>query len=391
MPWKEVIVMDEKKEFIEQYLKGSFAFSRLCQQFCISRKTGYKWIARYESLGLEGLCEQSRVPHNQINVTSEDVINLIIGTKAEFSNWGPKKIHAYLMKHYQLEHYPCKTTVENVLKRNGLVKSRKYRRRFASKSSPLSHCQSPNDIWCTDFKGWSLTNDGQRFGPYTLMDADSRFLISCVRLAADDTDHVWAVMEKAFYENGLPLIIRSDNGPPFATSAPGRLSNLAIKLIKAGVTPEWTEPGHPEQNGRQERMHLTLQSEAISKELPLREQIQKMDEFREYYNFVRPHEAIEQRCPGDIYTPSSRQWHGRLRSPEYPDCYKVGKVKSCGKMSWAGGEVYISRVFEGEPIGIYEREKGLTAYYGPVELGVIKGNILEFERRASRKQRKDIN
>jgi putative transposase len=387
MPWKEVKVSDEREKFIESYLKNEYAFAHLCRQFHISRKTGYKWVERYEGNGLDGLCDRSKAPHNQSKAISAEVIDLIIAIKSRFSSWGPKKIHAHLQNHYQLAAYPCRTTVENLLKRRGLVKSRKYRRRLAKQTEPLSNCYHPNDIWCTDFKGWSLTRDHHKFGPYTLMDADSRYLISCVQLAADNTDHVWAILEKSFYEYGLPLRIRSDNGPPFATIAPGRLSPLSIKLIKAGVVPEWTEPGHPEQNGRQERMHLTLQSEGISSDLSLREQIQKIDEFRDYYNFIRPHEAINQKCPGEIYVASTREWHGKLRSPEYPGCYKVGKVKSCGKMSWAGGEVYISRVFEGEPIGIYETEKGLMACYGPIELGIIKGNSLDFERRLLRGKR----
>lgn len=387
MPWKEVKVSDERQKFIDSYLKNEFPFAQLCRQFCVSRKTGYKWVERYESNGLEGLWDRSKAPHHQSRVSSEEVINLIISIKSKHATWGPKKIHAYLINHYQLEQYPCRTTVENLLKRNGLVQPRKYRRRLAKQTQPLSTCYHPNDIWCTDFKGWSLTSDRQRFGPYTLMDADSRFLISCSQLAVDNTNHVWAVLEKSFYEYGLPLRIRSDNGPPFATSAPGRLSTLSIKLIKAGITPEWTEPGHPEQNGRQERMHLTLQSECISSSLSMNEQILKIDEFRDYYNFVRPHEAINQKCPGAIYVVSNREWNGRLQSPEYPNAYKVGKVKSCGKMSWLGGEIYVSRVFEGEPIGIYEEQNGLIAYYGPIKLGVIEQNTLVFERRPSRIKR----
>lgn len=389
MPWKEVKVPDERQKFIETYLNDEYSFAHLCRQFSISRKTGYKWIERYETCNDGGLCDKSRAPHHQFKATPEEVVKLIISIKSNYASWGPKKIHAYLQNHYQLDKYPCKTTVENLLKRNGLVKPRKYRRRIASKTEPLSHCHNSNDIWCTDFKGWSLTSDHQKFGPYTLMDANSRFLISCVQLAIDNTDHVWAILEKAFYEYGLPLRIRSDNGPPFATTAPGRFSTLSIKLIKAGIIPEWIEPGHPEQNGRQERMHLTLQSEGILPDLSMNEQIRKIDEFRDYYNFIRPHEAINQKCPGSIYVSSNREWFGKLRSPEYPGSYKVGKVKSCGKMSWFGGEVYISRVFEGEPIGVYEEENGLTAYYGPIKLGTIEKNTLIVERRPSRRKRKD--
>lgn len=385
MPWKEIKVFDERQEFIKLFITKEHSFSYLCDLFGISRKTGYKWVERFRNFGLEGLVNQGTAPYHQPKAVPEDVIDLIISIKSKYPLWGPKKIFAYIEN--QLDSCPCRTTIENILKRNGLVKPRNYRKRFAKRTEPLANCNQPNDIWCTDFKGWSMTSDRQKFGPYTLMDANSRFLLACVQLSFDNTDHVWAILEKCFYEYGLPLKIRSDNGPPFATSAPGRLSALSIKLIKAGVIPEWTEPGHPEQNGRQERMHLTLQSECISDTLSLAEQVRRIQEFNNYYNFIRPHEALNQKCPAEVYQASNRIWNGRLRSPEYPDCYKVGKVRSCGKMNWFGGEIYVSRIFEGEPIGIYENKKGLTAYYGPIELGIINENMLDFERRPSRKGR----
>lgn len=386
MPWREIKVLDERQQFIAEYLKEIVSFTDLCHQYGISRKTGYKWVNRFKSLGLAGLLDLSKEPRKQDRRITQDIIDLIIMIKSERPKWGPKKIHPYLIKHYELVKYPCETSVENILKRNGLVKPRKLRRRLAKRTNPLTTCFQPNDIWCTDFKGWSLTSDHKRCGPYTLMDSNSRFLLSCVQLKADNLDHVWAVLEKNFYQYGLPLKLKSDNGPPFATSAPGRLSGLSIKLIKAGVIPEWTEPGHPEQNGRQERMHLTLQSEIISDNLTLSEQVQKFEEFIEYYNFVRPHEALNQKCPGEIYVNSEREWHGKLRSPEYSKEFRVGKVKSCGKMSFGGKEIYISRVFEGEPLGIKEEAKGLVVYYGPLELGVIRDNSIEFERRQARKR-----
>ncbi len=385
MPWKEIKVVDQRKEFVKAFLEKKFKIAQLCRQFSISRPTAYKWLKRFEEEGLDGLIDISRAPHHQSNMVSEDIVNLIITVKSNFPTWGPKKIHAYINNHHELEKCPCQTSVENILKRNGLVKPRKYRLRLAKRTEPLQDCYNPNDIWCTDFKGWSKTSDGHKFGPYTLMDADSRFLIACVQLDADNTDHVWAVLEKSFYEFGLPDGLRSDNGPPFATTAPGRLSKLGIKLIKAGVIPEWIEPGHPEQNGRQERMHGTLQAECMSNDLSLIEHTRRIEEFRDYYNFIRPHEALKQKCPGEVYIPSNRAWNGKPQSPEYQNCYKVGKVKSCGKMSWSGGEVYISRVFEGEPIGIYESENGLAAYYGPIFLGIINGNHLVFERRTNRR------
>lgn len=386
MPWKEVKVMDERRSFIEAFLKKEFTFAELCRQYEISRKTGYKWVDRFEENGDFGLKDKSKAPHHQPRQISEDILDLILSTKAQWHHWGPKKILGHLQKYYSEEDLPCRTTIENVLRKNGLVQARKLRTRLAKRTEPLAHCHHANDVWCTDFKGWSFTLDNKKCGPYTLMDASSRFLISCVHLNENTTDHVWSILQKAFYEFGLPSKIRSDNGPPFASLAPGRLSRLSIKLIKAGVIPEWIEPGHPEQNGRQERMHLTLQNECISKDLTLSQQVREFDKFVEYYNFVRPHEALDQKCPGDIYMPSTKIWNGRLSSPEYPKGYKCAKVRSCGKFPFQGRNIYVSRVLEGEPIGICENEEGFTAYYGTIKLGVIGEENLEFERRPNRKR-----
>ncbi len=241
-----------------------------------------------------------------------------------------------------------------------------------------------------DFKGWSLTLDQQKYDPFTIMDAHSRFLLCCLKLKMNDTEHVWAVLERLFREYGLPLNIRSDNGPPFATTGPGRLSSLSIKLIKAGVCPDWIDPGKPQQNGRHERMHLTLKKEGIkASALTLDEQRMKLEDFINYYNFIRPHEAIGQQSPGSIYHPSLRKWNGRLQSPEYPTDYKVGKVRSCGKMSFGTKEVYIGRVLANELIGMKTNEEGqLTAYFGPIKLGVLtKDYTLEIIRRKGRVKR----
>jgi putative transposase len=390
MPWKEVTLMDQRNKFIEMFSKQEHSFAYLCRYFNISRPTGYKWIARHEQRGLLGLIDQSKAPHKQPRAIENVIEDFILSIKFSWPKWGAKKILAHLKNHYikDIVKIPCKTSIENILKRNGLVESRKIIRRLAACNDSLTKCHQSNDLWCIDFKGWSMTADGYRYGPFTVMDADSRFLLSCVHLNCNDTEHVWAILENNFYAYGLPKRVRSDNGPPFASLAPGRFSTFSIRLIKAGVIPEWIEPGHPEQNGRHERMHSTLQSECISNEYTLSEQIQRLQEFLTDYNFNRPHEALDQRCPGHVYVCSERNWNGRLRSPEYSNEYKIGKVKSCGKMSWEGREVYISRVFEGEPIGIREEEKGYTAYYGPIRLGIMQGNTLNFERHSSRRNRK---
>ncbi len=385
MAWGEIKVEHQRELFIKTYLEKRFSLADICRQFDISRKCGYKWINRFEEEGLEGLKDRSRMPLHSPNATDSEVVTAILKLKFEWAKWGPKKILGHLKKHSPHILWPSRTTIGNIFEKYGLIKRRKLRKRLAERKDPLSECNASNDIWCIDFKGWSLTRDNKKCDPFTVMDAFSRFLLCCRKLNANDTCHVWATFERLFREYGLPFRIRSDNGPPFATLGAGRLSKLSINFIKAGVIPEWIDPGEPQQNGRHERMHLTLEQEGINSLNNLEEQIKDLENFSEYYNFIRPHEALDQKCPGDIYNTSQRYWSGRLQSPEYSREFKVGKVKSCGKMSWQHKEIYIGRVFEGEPIGLKQEEE-LKAYYGPIQLGIIKENKLEIARRPGRRK-----
>lgn len=386
MAWKEAKMTDQRKQFINQYLEKKLSISELCRQFEISRKCGYKWIARFKKEGLDGLLDRSRAPTLQANITTVEVEDEILAIKFLYPKLGPKKVKAILDREKPNMHWPSKTTIGKIFERNGLVIPRKYRKRLPERNSSLVDCHQCNDTWCIDFKGNFLTKDNLRCDPFTLMDAHSRYLLACVQLNQNDFKHVWGIFDLYFREYGLPLRVRSDNGPPFATNSPGRLSRLSINLIKAGVMPEWIDPGEPQQNGRHERMHLTLKQESIfPDQLTLSEQKKQFDEFKDYYNYIRPHEALNQKTPGDVYVSSSRLWSGRLKSPEYSDEYRIGKVKSCGKMSWQGSEIYIGRVLEGEPIGLKKNEKDvLTAYYGPIFLGEIENKELKIQRRKMR-------
>lgn len=384
MPWRETKVEKQRKLFIEAYLGEEFNFSDLCRQFDISRKCGYKWVRRYEESGLEGLVNQSKAPYHQPNKTESHIIDELLRIKYERPRWGPKKVLGHLRNNRSEIKWPCLTTVENIFNDYGLVKRRKLRRRLAERIDHLGSCNESNDIWCMDFKGWGLTKDNEKIDPFTVMDAYSRFLLCCQKLPANNRDHTWAVFDKLFREFGLPLRIRSDNGPPFASLGAGRLSRLSIKLLKAGVIPEWIDPGEPQQNGRHERMHLTLEQEGFDLSQNLSDQLKKLEEFQGYYNFIRPHEALGQNTPGSIYQPSSRYWDGKLRSPEYPTEYAIGKVKTCGKMTWKSREIYVGRVFSGEPIGMKQEEQFLKAYYGPIYLGIVEENRVEFKRMPGR-------
>lgn len=372
MAWKEVNVLDQRKLFIIEFLKKNYSITELCRQFELSRPTAYKWIARYNEEGFDGLIDRNSAPHNQIGETNQQQIEEILKVKYKFMRLGPKKILARLERDQPHIEWPSATTIGNILQKNGLVVPRKYRKRFPVKTDPLSHANLSNDVWSMDFKGWFLTKDSQKCGPLTIFDNFSRFLLGCVKLHADDTDHVWAILEMMFREYGLPIFLRSDNGPPFATSGAGRLSKLSVKLIKAEVIPEWIEPGNPQENGRHERMHGTLEQEGVNRELSMKDQQTKFLDFQQYYNWDRPHEALLQKVPGSIYTPSPRIWSGKLKSPEYPDEFEKLKVHSCGNICRNWNRIYIGRVLTNEYVGLKKNPDGdFTIYFGPIILGTL--------------------
>jgi putative transposase len=389
MAWKVVNVYKQRKSFILMFLEDKYSMAELCRQFEITRRVGYKWVNRFKQEGFEGLEDRSCAPLKQFQETSLEIVNEILEVKAKYPTWGPKKIRGYLVNKQPFVLWPSTTTTGNILEKHGLTKHRKIRKRFPAKTSPLSGINYSNDVWSVDFKGWVLSNHGYKCDPLTITDNFSRFLLRCVKLGANDTNYVWAIFDSLFREYGLPNYIRSDNGPPFATSGAGRLSPLSIRLIKAGVIPEWIDPGEPQQNGRHERMHGTLQQEGIFSNLTLEEQQKSFKLFQDYFNFERPHEALGNKTPGNVYTPSQRSWNGQLKAPEYGDDYKKGWIKSCGKMSWKGQEIYIGRTLAEEYVGLKENAEGsFTIYYGPIIIGALtKENEFNIPRREGRKKR----
>lgn len=372
MAWRITNVEDQRKLFVETYLENQETITELSQQFNISRKTAYKWIERFQEDGAKGLKDRRRVRHTQI-MTEEEVVEQILAIKKKRVSWGPKKILGHLEKISSEKNWPSATTIGNILQRQGYQKTRELRRRMPARESPLSECLKPNALWTIDFKGWFKTKDGIKCDPLTLSDAHSRFLLHCSKIPQGTAEYVWEVLEKSFYQYGLPKAIRHDNGPPFATCGAGRLSQLSIKIIKAGVVPEWIDPGKPYQNGRHERMHRTLKAEGIFPlELTLKEQQIKFREFQHYFNYERPHESLGQKTPSSVYTPSERPWNGKLQSPEYSSDWKILRVRSSGQIGWLGCSIFISKALENEYVGVRENDDGdWEVNYGPVKLGFI--------------------
>jgi putative transposase len=375
MPWRNM--KEERLKFvlaaIDIHRKSTVDY--LCQEYNISLKTGYKWILRYHEEGEDGLNDRPRNPINQPTRITDDVKQCVIWIRQQYPTWGPKKIRAELLTTFKNISPPSTGSIGNILKENDLSKPRNFRRHVA-KTAPLKECKECNDTWMYDFKGWFLTGDGLKCEPLTITDGFSRYLIECKHMPKKRAVDVWEVLERAFFEFGLPHKIRSDNGPPFASLSVGRLSSLSIKLIKAGVIPEWIEPGCPQQNGRHERFHLTLKNEtALPPALTLPLQEEKFNQFKKYYNNKRPHEALNQITPASVYTESKRKWDGKFRSPEYGNEYESRKIGKSGSFTWKGREFFISEMLQGEYVGIKEAQVGLMeVYYGTILLGEIDLN-----------------
>ena len=375
MVWKETCVMDERMRFVAAQLEGRETISVLCRQFGISRKTGHKWLLRYRSEGVAGLEDRSRAPHSNPRALDGDVVLAVLAVRHRYPSWGPRKVKAWLEDHRGDVGWPPASSIGNLFDRAGLTRPRKRRRRSPPQSLPFSVCRAPNDVWCVDFKGWFLTGDGIQVDPLTISDAHSRYLLRCEAVGGTGQAHVWPVFEAAFWEFGLPGAVRSDNGPPFASRGAAGLSRLAVKLIKAGVKPERIAPGKPQQNGRHERMHLTLKQDTASPPArSLAEQIARFQEFRQIYNHERPHEALGQVPPARLYRVSPRVWDGVLRSPDYPGHAAVRRVRGNGEIKWKSKAIFISKALRGEPVGLYLiGDDAWLIKYGPILLGTLKG------------------
>ena len=357
MPWKQTDPMTEKTQMIIEYLSGDYEVAELARRHGVSRKSVYKWIGRHEQESWAGLAERGRAPQYHPNQLSAPLEQAILGLKKRWPDWGaPKLRHKLRASLGPDEHCPAESTVSGVLKKHGLVKPpRRRRRAIPGGVGALSQGAEPNALWCVDFKGWWRTGDGRRCEPLTVTDAWSRYLLRCVGLSAGTgAALVRPHFELLFREYGLPEAIRSDNGPPFASTGLAGLSALSVWWLRLGLRLERIEPGCPQQNGCHERMHLALeQSQARRARTNLAAQQRALAQFRQEYNQERPHEALAQRVPGALYQPSARPFPSRLPPPrEYPQSWERRQVRGWGQMKWGGHEVAVSRALAGEGIGL---------------------------------------
>jgi len=345
--------MDERLRFVARLLEGE-KMAVLCREFDISRKTGYKIFARYQSCGIEGLNDRSRRPHRHANKLPFRIETRIVQLKKEHPSWGAPKIREKLRRLYNEIQLPAISTVHAVLDRHGLV-SKGRRRRYLAQGTRLSQPTHPNDLWCADYKGEFMLADRRYCYPLTITDFASRYLLCCDALANTQERYAFTVFERAFQEFGLPLAIRTDNGVPFASrSAYFGLSQLSMWWLRLGIAIERIKPGHPQQNGRHERMHLTLKKEAIKPAAKnFLQQQAKFDHFMDCYNQERPHQALNMRYPAELYSASPRPYRG-LEELEYPFHDRTITVTRCGRICIGKRKVNLSRVFAGQNVGIKE-------------------------------------
>ena len=347
--------MDEKLKFVARLLDGE-KMAPLCREFGISRKTGYKIFERYKDSGIEGLNDRSRRPYRHANRLPFQIERLIVLLKQDYPHWGAPKIREKLSNRYPHVHCPAISTVHAVLDRHGLV-TRKRRRRYKAQGTQLGNPGKPNSLWCTDYKGQFLLGNRQYCYPLTITDYHSRYLLACEGLESTKEPHAFAVFEQTFREFGLPDTIRTDNGLPFSSpNALFGLSKLSVWWLRLGIGIERIKPGHPQQNGRHERMHLTLKKEATKPPAyNLLQQQETFDHFTKQYNEQRPHQAIAMKYPAELYTPSVREYRG-IPDIDYPLHDRIVTITTCGRICIGKRKINISSVLAGQKVGIREIE-----------------------------------
>lgn len=351
--------MDERMRFVIR-LKDGESMASLCREFGISRKTGYKILDRYEECGVEGLSDRARRPHRYANQLPEQVEAAIVAAKREKPHWGARKIRERLLRRLPHEiKVPARSTIHAILDRHGLV-ARTRPPRTRAEGTLLSSGASPNDLWCADFKGEFQLGNRRYCYPLTVTDHASRYLLLCEALESTQEQPALLAFERLFKERGLPQAIRSDNGVPFASpNGLFNLSKLSVWWLRLGIAIERIRPGHPQQNGRHERMHLTLKKEATRPAgANLLQQQAKFDAFLEEFNNERPHEALAMKCPAQLYTASPSPYHG-LPEPRYPFHDKIVVVTHCGRLCLHRKKINLSTSLAGQAVGIKEVDDGI--------------------------------
>jgi putative transposase len=358
MPWKESVIMDERMKFVGRLLEGE-KMAELCREFGISRKTGYKFWYRYKDIGLKGLTDRAKRPFRYANQLPLQLKTEILRIKHEKPSWGAPKIREILRRKYPEVKTPAKSTIHCILDRHDLVNRRK-KRRFKPEGTPLVTTYNPNDLWCADYKGEFMLANKQYCYPLTITDFSSRFLLTCEGLENNSEILAFSIFEQTFQKYGLPKTIRTDNGVPFSScNALFGLSKLSVWWLRLGICIERIKPGNPQQNGRHERMHLTLKKEATKPPgQNLLQQQEKFDIFIQEFNTQRPHQALGMKYPNELYTYSPRPYKG-IQELNYPFHDRTMTVTNCGRICFKKKKINLSRALAGQDVGVKEVNDGI--------------------------------
>ena len=364
--------MDARVQFVGDYAGGELTMTELCDRYGISRQTGYKWVARHQRG--ESLADRSRRPWHSPQTTPDDIVRAVLEFHERHPAWGAGKLVQRLAQRAPDRAWPAASTAHEILRRHGYAPRRRRRARLSGSAPRPLDAATPNSVWTIDFKGEFRTQDGAWCYPLTIMDACSRYLLACSALTHPRTAPTRQVLDRVFRMYGLPRRIRSDNGSPFVCSmALGGLSALAVQWIRLGIVPDRIQPGCPSQNGRHERMHKTLKRHtALPPATTRRAQQMRFTAFRREYNDERPHDALAQLTPASVYVPSARPMPTRVPDLEYPAHYERRRVSASGCVRWKGVEIFVTRVLDGEDIGLEEIGEDLWAvYFGPMRLATL--------------------
>jgi transposase InsO family protein len=392
MPWQERLLMDQRVQFIADYQRDVFDVAELARRYGISRKTAYKWLDRYAAGGPAGLHDRSRRPRSCPHAIADPIATALFEVRRRHPTWGAKKLLKIVATRHPTWALPARSTVCDLLDRAGLVTARRRRQVPTHPGRPLIPMTAPNGTWTADFKGHFKTRNGVYCYPLTIVDGCSRYLLACQGVLSTAIAVARPIFVRLFQEYGLPQVMRTDNGVPFATTALGRLSTLSVWWIRLGILPELIAPASPQQNGRHERMHRTLKAEATRPPSGnLQAQQARFNRFRHEYNHERPHEALQQETPASCYAPSVRALPARLAPLEYPGHFEVRLVSRNSGIRWNRHWVCVTHTLAGEYVGLEEVGDGLwDVYFGPVKLGRMDERILRITDHKGRTVRKQV-
>lgn len=372
MPWQKRTEMSLRYDFIVACQERNVSMRELCHSFGISRKTGYKWLKRFEINGCDGLVDLRSNRPKRSGLFTDDIWEEIFSCRTRNPTYGPRKLVKMLCLQHPTLEWPSISRVKQRLKEKGLSVPRIRRRRVVTERLPLRAITAPNDVWCIDLKGWFTTKDKKRCEPLTLMDGYSRYLFICEPMERPRYTTVKPVLEETFYKYGKPQAIRSDNGPPFGSTGLRGLTPLSVWLLKHGIWPEKIAPGNPGQNGRLERLHKTLKADALQDFCYYAEYVEKMKNFVNQYNTLRPHESLEDLPPQLVYTKSSREYHpDKVEEYEYPAGYTMYRVSSDGYLQLPNERIYLSESLAKEHVGVGNRELGEPIIFLGYNLGAL--------------------